>query len=240
MINLFFLFIFLSNYFFSISFGNNVTFPKQTIHLTSDNLLILKGEITNKLASTFIYELNQKISKKDLIIYLDTNGGSVDAGNKIIDEVKKYKLNCVANKAISMGFAILQSCNRRYLTDYATLMQHQMSYGIVNEKEKIESYVNYIKQIDDKLSILQAKKIGMKPSKFKKKTYNDWWLFGENAILENCADEIVDVQCNSKLTSQNYTIDNGMYTYIYSKCPLIPNHIDKKKNKNNEEFIFYF
>ena len=240
MINLFFLFVFLSNYFFNVFSCTNFTLPKQTISLTSNNLLIIKGEITNKLASTFIYELNQKQSKKDLIVYLDTNGGSVDAGNKIIDEVKKYNLDCIANKAISMGFAILQSCNKRYITDYATLMQHQISYGISNEKAKIESYVDYIKQIDDKLTVQQAEKIGMKASKFKKKTYNDWWLFGENAIIENCADEIVDIQCNSKLTNQNYTIDNGMYTYIYSKCPLIPNHIDKKKNKKNEKFIFYF
>ncbi len=114
-----------------------------------------------------------------------------------------------------------------------------MSYGIVNEKEKIESYVNYIKQIDDKLTNLQVKKIKTTVSNFKKKTYNDWWLFGNNAITENCADEIIDIKCSPKLTNQNYTLDKGSYIYIYSKCPLIINHIDKIKNKNKEEFIFF-
>ena len=31
---------------------------------------------------------------------------------------------------------------------------------------------------------------------FKKKTYNDWWLSGDNIILDNVADEIVNVKCS--------------------------------------------
>ena len=220
--------------------ASNITQIVKPIVLTSTNTLIIKGEINDKLATQFIYQLNQKDSKNNLFVYLDTNGGSVDAGNKIVNEIIKYKLDCIASTAISMGFVILQSCKNRYITDFSTLMQHQMSYGIMNEKEKIESYVNYIKQIDNRLTKLQSKKIGIDASKFKKKTYNDWWLFGENAIHENCADKIVDVKCSAKLTNQTYTVDKGQYTYVYSKCPLVSGHIDKKKNKNNDDFIFYF
>lgn len=235
--NLLLVFIFLSKLLFC--FSSNITIEKQTISLNSNNLLILKGEINDKLASKFIHELNKKEKKQDVFVYLDTNGGSVDAGNKIVEEILKYNLNCIASKAISMGFVILQSCNKRYITNYATLMQHQISYGIINEKEKVESYVNYIKQVDIKLTKLQADKIGISPSRLKKNTYNDWWLFGDNAINENCADEAVNIKCSSKLTNQNYTIDSGSYTYIYSKCPLVINHIDKFKNKNQEDYIFF-
>lgn len=234
-----FLFLLLSNLYFIFSLNSTEVY-KKIINLTSSNIIIIKGEINDNLASKFVHELNKKENKQDIYIYLDTNGGSVDAGNKIVEEIIRYKLNCIASKAISMGFVIFQSCNKRYITDYTTLMQHQISYGILNEKEKIESYVNYIKQIDDKLTRIQADKIGITPSKLKKKTYNDWWLFGENAILENCADESVDIRCSTKLTNQNYTVDIGSYTYIYSKCPLVTNHIDKNKNKNKDDFIFYF
>lgn len=220
--------------------SSNITHSKQDIMLTNENVLVLKGEINNKLASTFIYDLNKKEKKKDIFVYIDTNGGSVDAGNKIVSEISKYNLNCIASTAISMGFVILQSCNKRYVTDYSTLMQHQMSYGIMNEKEKIENYVNYIRQMDNKLTYMQSKKIGIESSKFKKKTFNDWWLFGENSIYENCADELIDVSCSPKLTNENYTIENGMYTYTYSKCPLVTDYLTKKKNKNKEEFIFYY
>ena len=235
---LFVIFFLFSNLFMTVS--KNITSLTKNIELKENNLLILKGEINNKLASQFILELNKKDQKKNIYVYLDTNGGSVDAGNRIIEEIKNYNLDCIASKAVSMGFAILQSCNKRYITEYATLMQHQMSYGIMNEKEKIESYVNYIKQMDDKLTSLQAKKIGISSSKLKKKTFNDWWLFGENAVYENCADEVVNIKCSSKLTNKTYNVDSGSYTYTYSKCPLVINHIDKFKNKNQDEFVFYF
>ena len=163
MYNLFFLTLFLFSSFVS----------SKEIFLDTNNTLLIRGEINEKLATQFIYELNQKPKKKNLYVYLDTNGGSVDAGNKIVNEIQKYNLSCIAQKAISMGFVILQSCKKRNILPLATLMQHQMSYGIINEKAKIESYVEYIKQIGNELTLMQAKKIGISPKKFNEKIYND-------------------------------------------------------------------
>ena len=213
----------------------------KTITLDTKNVLLLRGEITDKLATQFVYEINQKTNKKDMYVYLDTNGGSVDAGNKIVDEIQKYELDCIAHKAISMGFVILQSCKIRYITPMGILMQHQMSYGIANEKAKVESYVDFIKQIGEYLMTMQATKIGISSNEMHDKTYNDWWLFGENAIVAKCADELAVIKCSSKLTNLTYSVDAGLYTYYYSKCPLVSNFIDKKKNRGAslEDFLIF-
>ena len=231
MYNLFFLTLFV----FSSFVGS------KQIFLDTNNTLLIRGEISDKQATQFIYELNQKPKKKNLYVYLDTNGGSVDAGNKIVNEIRKYNLSCIAQKAISMGFVIFQSCNERYITQLSTLMQHQMSYGIMNEKAKIESYVNYIKQISHHLVGLQSKKIGISRKEFERRTYNEWWLFGDNAIDENCADELAQVTCSPSLTNQTYSVEKGPYILYYSKCPLISGHVSKKKNKNysNQDFMFF-
>ena len=229
MYNLFFLTLFLFSSFVS----------SKDIFLDINNTLLIRGEINDKQATQFIYELNQKSKKKNLYVYLDTNGGSVDAGNKIVNEIHKYNLSCIAQKAISMGFVILQSCNKRYITPLATLMQHQMSYGIMNEKAKVESYVEFIKQIGDELTEMQAKKIGMTSKRFNEKIYNDWWSFGKTALKNKCADEMVDVKCSTRLTNTTYEIDNGMYIHTYSKCPLVNGYIDKKSKDANKDFIFY-
>ena len=126
------------------------------IMLTPKNSLLIRGQINAATATDFIYEVNKRPKKEGLYLYLDTNGGSVDAGNKIINEIAKYNISCVAERAISMGFVILQSCHTRYITPSATLMQHQMSYGVVNEKEKVESYVQFIKQIGDQLTTIEV------------------------------------------------------------------------------------
>ena len=229
MYNIFFFTLFLFS-----SFVNS-----NSILLDTNNTLLLRGEINEKLATQFIFELNKKSKKNNLYVYLDTNGGSVDAGNKIVNEIQKHDLTCIAQKAISMGFVILQSCDKRYITPLATLMQHQMSYGIINEKVKVESYVEYIQQIGNELTLMQARKIGISPKKFNEKTYNDWWSFGKNAIENNCADEIIDVTCSTKLTNATYEIDNGMHVYTYSKCPLVTGFIDKKeKDKKGDYFYF--
>ena len=52
----------------------------KSIQLNSQNVLLLRGEITEKLATQFVYELNQKPNKQGIYVFLDTNGGSVDAG----------------------------------------------------------------------------------------------------------------------------------------------------------------
>ena len=184
----------------------------KTIHINTQNVLLIRGEITEKLATQFVYELNQKTNKQNLYVFLDTNGGSVDAGNKIVGEIQKHNIDCIAHKAISMGFIILQSCRNRYITPLGTLMQHQMSYGIGDEKAKVESYVNFIKQIGDYLNSMQADKIGISHDEMQKRTYNDWWLFGENAVQANCVDQIASVTCSSKLTNRTYSVENVVST----------------------------
>lgn len=226
----------------SISFDTAII-PKEidNIVLNPTNVITINGEITDDLASQFVYELNQSPSKENMYVYLDTNGGSVSAGNRIVDEIQKYQLDCVAQKAISMGFVILQSCKTRYITRYAILMQHQMSYGIMNEKEKVENYVEFISQIAVQLERMQSDKIGITSKKLKENTYNDWWLFGENGVRDKCADQIANVMCSLDLTNTNYTVESAGYKYTYSKCPLVTNYIDKEKiskKKSLDDYIY--
>ena len=214
-------------------------YSMKNIVLDVNNTILIRGVIDENTATQLVYDINSRKNKKDLYVFLDTNGGSVDAGNKIVNEIQKYNISCIAQKAISMGFVILQSCNKRYITPGATLMQHQISYGVSNEKAKVESYVKYIKQIGKELTRMQAKKIGIKPRKFKELTYNDWWLFGENAILKNCADEFANVKCDPQLTNKTYTLEYGPYVFIFSKCPLVTSFIKKKINKQSGSPIIF-
>ena len=234
---LFFVFMFLLTTFNS-GFSYNSPISK-TIQLNSTNVLTIRGTIDDAVANKFVYDLNKDINRGSKYVYLDTNGGSVSAGARIVDEVEKYKLKCIAHKAYSMGFVILQACSKRYITPYSSVMQHQISYGVANEKAKVESYVNFVDQVGEKLDKMQSKKIGLEYETFKKKTYNDWWLSGDNIILENVADEMVNVKCSKRLTNTNYTISNGYQDMIYSSCPLVNEPIEVINNGNNAPFVFW-
>ncbi len=212
----------------------------KTIKLNTTNVLILKGIINEKNTNNFLYDFNLNTNKNNLYIFIDSVGGSVEDGYKIINEILKYDVNCIAEKAYSMAFAILQACKTRYLLPFGKLMQHQISFGISNEKEKIVSYLDFVNQMEKKLLLLQSSKLNISISEFKSKTLNEWWLFSDNSLHEKCIDEIVNVECSSRLIRDSYTINEGMYYYTYSKCPLIPNYIDKKtSNDNNKDFIYF-
>jgi ATP-dependent protease ClpP protease subunit len=213
------------------------TFSNQIIpiiNLNTTNLLLLKGEINKETTNVFLHNLHLLENKKDAFVFLDTNGGSVEHGNKIVNEIIKYNMSCIVEKAYSMGFVILQACKIRYILPFGKIMQHQISFRIQNEKAKVESYLLFINQIEEKLITLQSHRIGLSLLEFKEKTYNDWWLFGENALTNNCADEIVNIECSSKLVKEIYKISDKKYDYIYSKCPLIPDYIEKKEKKQKK------
>ena len=82
------------------------------IELNTTNVLSLQGEINSAVASSFIYDLNKRKDKRGIYVYINSQGGSVESGNQIISEIQKYQLDCIAERAYSMGFVILQSCNR--------------------------------------------------------------------------------------------------------------------------------
>ena len=85
--------------FFAGTFSSNA---QSDITLNTKNSLLIRGQIDEQTASDLIFEINKRKNKKKLYLYLDTNGGSVDAGNKIINEIQKYNISCVASKAISI------------------------------------------------------------------------------------------------------------------------------------------
>jgi len=222
--------------------STNITSPpicnKREIELNTTNVITIRGVINDKAASDFIYELN-KHNNRNKYVYIDSPGGSVDAGLKIVEEIQKNKLNCIAQKAYSMGFIILQACDNRYITNYASVMQHQISFKIGNEKKKVENYIDYINQIEERLIDLQIKKIGIHKSKFLKYVNDEWWVMGENILKENIADEIVNVNCTSKLTNQKFIEETKQQILTYSKCPLIQEPIEKKTLGKELPFIFF-
>lgn len=210
------------------------------INLDESNTIILRGEIDKESVSRTIYEINKIKKKTEIYLILDTYGGEVVHGMELINELENHKINCIVQKAYSMGFAILQSCNKRYILPHSTVMQHQMSMGLRGEIGKINSNLILAQQYEKYLTNLQANRLNIDPILFENKINNEWWEFGNSIIKNNIADEIVYINCSPQLTNSNYTIKVSNYDYIYSNCPLITKELDKKKNSKGDSYSFLF
>lgn len=207
----------------------------QNIILNSTNFLLVRGEINDRLANSFLYNLN-KIKNKDRsnqLIFIDSFGGSVDSGMRMIEQINRYKLNCYANNAYSMAFVIFQSCNSRFISEYSKLMQHQIKFGLSDEIRKMENFFEYVREIEDKLIDLQINKLNISRNRFIDLTNNEWWIFGRKIINSDIklADKLINIECSSKLTMENYTLDNIFSKETWSRCPIIYEPIEVSYNK---------
>jgi len=171
--------------------------------------------------------------KNNTFLYLHTPGGSVVDGMKIVAEVKKHNISCIADTAFSMGFIIFQACKNRYILPSGQLMQHQMAFGISDQKNRVENYIEFINQMEDEIIYEQASRINISTEEFRRKITDDWWIYGSNALLQNCADKVVNVECSRSLTKETEIIEKGLYKYTYSKCPLVNDYIKKEQLDKN-------
>lgn len=237
-----------------ISFSYGLETEKNNlIKLDKYNLITLRGEINDQLASDIIRKFN-KFTSTDMYLYITSPGGSVIDGMQIIDQIKSLenrniKLTCIADFAASMAFAIFQACPNRLITSSSILMQHQMSLKIKGSLYNLNNYMDFIKQIDNDLDLMQANKLSLDIKEFQNKITNDWWMSGFNIIKNNAGDKMVSVYCDNDIVDIKEEIKNVSpfidIKVVFSKCPLSREPLDiiintKLESENNKKSLVDF
>lgn len=205
---------------------------ERTITLDKGNHLALVGEINEKSSSEFIYKL-LTLNKDNVLVYVSSPGGSVVSGMKIIQVAKdlkaknsNLKITCHVDFAASMAFAITQTiCDERLIGDSSTLMQHQATFGVQGREGEVSSRISMILSILEVMDKMQAKRLNTSVSEFRKKSRDEWWLIGQNAIDNKAADEIVPIVCTKELTldtkKQQINLFGLTAELTWSQCPLV-------------------
>lgn len=198
------------------------------VELQEGNHVSIKGEINEESMSKAIVEIGN-IESDEVLIFLCSPGGSVLAGNNLIQKMnylrqKGKTFTCVADQAASMAFAIFQACDNRYVTPSSILMQHQMSVGLQDQYENLKNRIVLLDAINQQAVTTQANRIGLSVEEFKKKVLSDWWLYGETGVFENAADKMVQVGCSLELlegtNEQIIEFFGTSFKVVFSNCPL--------------------
>jgi ATP-dependent Clp protease protease subunit len=204
-----------------------LAFPYKRVDLTVHNTVTLRGEVSTESVTQWIQAI-ESLETDDVILYLDSPGGSVIDGRTFIDYMQGSgkKFTCVADFSASMAFVILQYCDVRHSLPSSIIMQHQMSYGAPRRPARQqEAFTELLKNIEKELEEHQAKRIGITTEKFKELYQHDWWLTGKQAKGFNVVDSIVTVRCSSHLRaskqSTNVTFMVYVFEVVYSGCPIL-------------------
>ena len=167
--------------------------------LLEDRIIFITGEITTELANTIIAQLlflEGKDSDKDIMLYINSPGGIVDAGLAILDTINYIKCNvstiCVGMSA-SMS-AVLLACGtkgKRYALPNSRIMIHQPLGGAQGQASDIKIQAEEILKMRDKLNKILAEKTGKTLAQIEKDTNRDYYMSADEALSYGLIDKVL-------------------------------------------------
>ena len=150
-----------------------------------------------KVLKDFKYAEISNRGDKIIDMAINSGGGGVHLGLEFVEEMKAlkakgYKFNCYVRNAYSMGFIILQYCDKRIGSENSTYMHHLVQVGF-QRPERTERNKKLFKALDffDKLVLDEiSKRMGVDPEKFFEIYKDDKWWNAKDALEANIIDEV--------------------------------------------------
>lgn len=124
---------------------------------------------------------------KPIILNINSPGGYVDELFALIDMLESMSAPVVTRaygKVCSCGFVLFCIGDERYVGNNASLMYHEIAYGIWGKDSEVESYQKYAKKIQKRLDKLISVKTGITLKKLNewKKEVHDKWLDSKQVV----------------------------------------------------------
>ncbi|OGZ53976.1 MAG: ATP-dependent Clp protease proteolytic subunit, partial [Candidatus Ryanbacteria bacterium RIFCSPLOWO2_01_FULL_48_26] len=167
--------------------------------LLRERIVFLGGPINDAVANTVIAQLlflQHEDPKKEIVLYLNTPGGSVTAGMAIYDTMQFVKppvsTICIGIAA-SMGAFLLASGakGKRLALPNSEILLHQVMGGAEGQAVEVEIAARQIIRTKERLNHLLSKHTGQPLSKIERDTDRDFWLTAEEAKTYGLIDEII-------------------------------------------------
>ncbi len=166
--------------------------------LLRERIVFLAGPIDDHVANIVIAQLlflEAEDPKKDIMLYINSPGGSVTAGLAIYDTMEHIKPDvstiCVGIAA-SMGAVLLSSGKKgkRFVLPNAEVMIHQVMGGVEGQATDIEISARHIIKTRERLNKFLAKATGQTIAKIEKDVERDFFMDADEAKKYGLIDEI--------------------------------------------------
>ncbi len=167
--------------------------------LLKERIIFIGGPITDDEANSVIAQLlflDHEDPKKDILMYINSPGGSVTAGLAIYDTMQHVKPDvstiCVG-MAASMGATLLTAGKKgkRFALPNSEILIHQVMGGAEGQATEIEITAKQILKIKDKLNQILSKHTGQPISKIEKDTDRDYYMSSQEAKEYGLIDDII-------------------------------------------------
>ncbi len=168
--------------------------------LLKERIIFLGSPITDSVANVLIAQflfLEGEDPDKDIFLYINSPGGSVNAGLAIYDTMQYIKPDV---STISVGLAASMASvllaggakGKRFILPHAEVMLHQPSGGAQGQASDIEISANQIIKTRERLNRILADKTGQDFEKIAQDTDRDFWLTAKEAVDYGLVDKIME------------------------------------------------
>ena len=206
--------------------AKNTVKKSNGINLTKNNLVVLRGEINGESISKAMVQI-MSMSNNHPILFIASPGGSIIDGMQFVQFLKDSgkKVTCIADRAFSMAFAIMQACDKRVVMENSEMMQHLASFGLQGPAANLKTQYEHILSIVDSLEKMQAKRMHKDLEQFRKDRLSDLWLYGKKIVEYGAADSLEKVTCDKDLWTDTVKEEQVLLgtlkvQIVYSACPL--------------------
>ena len=167
--------------------------------LLNERIIFLGGPINDQVANVVIAQLlflEHADPKKDILLYINSPGGSVTAGLAILDTMNHVKPDvqtvCVG-LAASMGAILLAGGQKgkRFCLPNSEVMIHQPMGGIEGQASDIAITAKNILRTRDNLYRILAEATGKKASQIEIDADRDNWMTAGEAKKYGLIDEVI-------------------------------------------------
>lgn len=168
--------------------------------LLKDRIVFLGRAIDDHVANLIVAQLlylEAEDAEKDVIMYINSPGGSVTAGLAIYDAMQYIRCDvttvCVG-QAASMGAVLLAAGTegKRQILPHSRVMIHQPHGGAGGTARDIEIQAREILKLRGVLNAILQKHSGRSLGEIEEHTDRDYFMSAEEAIAYGLVDKVVD------------------------------------------------
>ena len=168
--------------------------------LLEERIIFIADEITDDLSSIVMAQLlllESEDPKKDIMLYVNSPGGSISAGMAIYDTMQYIKCDvqtiCMG-MAASMGAFLLAggTKGKRFALPHSEILIHQPLGGAQGQATEIEIAANHIIRIKKQMNTMLSEFTGQDFDVIAKATDRDNWMTAEEAKNFGLIDKVID------------------------------------------------
>ena len=168
--------------------------------LLKDSIIFIGTAIDDTIANLAIAQmlfLEAEDPDKDIMLYINSPGGSITAGLAIYDTMQFIKPDvqtiCVGI-AMSMGALLLAggAAGKRMSLPNSKILIHQVSSGFEGQATDIEIHAKEIIDVRRRLDEILAKHTGQPFEKVTNDTDRDYFMSAEEAKEYNLVDRVIE------------------------------------------------